>query len=130
MDPVFYSPILAVVLLLVLASGIWVAVSLLVVALVGMVLFGNAPTELVMPSTIWSSVSGWTLTALPLFVWMGEILFRTRLADDLFNGLAPWTRGCRAGSCTSTSSAAASSRRSRDRPPRPRPPSARCRCRN
>jgi tripartite ATP-independent transporter DctM subunit len=90
-DPILYSPILAAVLLLVLASGIWVAVSLLVVALVGMALFGGAPTDLVMPSTLWSSVSGWTLTALPLFVWMGEILFRTRLAGDLFNGLAPWT---------------------------------------
>ncbi len=91
MDPVLYSPILAAVLLVMLASGLWVALSLLVVALVGMALFGNAPTELVMPSTIWGAVSGWTLTALPLFVWMGEILFRTRLANDLFNGLAPWT---------------------------------------
>jgi C4-dicarboxylate transporter DctM subunit len=91
MDPVLYSPVLAVVLLLMLGSGLWVAASLLVVALVGMVLFGNAPTDLVMPSTLWGSVSGWTLTALPLFVWMGEILFRTRLAGDLFNGLAPWT---------------------------------------
>ncbi len=90
-DPVLYSPLLAAVLLLVLASGLWVAASLLAVALVGMVLFGNAPTELVMPSALWGSVSGWTLTALPLFVWMGEILFRTRLAGDLFNGLAPWT---------------------------------------
>jgi C4-dicarboxylate transporter, DctM subunit len=91
MDPLLYSPILAAVLLLVLVSGVWVAVSLLVVALVGMVLFGNAPTDLVMPATIWGAVSGWTLTALPLFVWMGEILFRTKLAGDLFNGLAPWT---------------------------------------
>ena len=95
-DPVLYSPILGAVLLLVLASGLWVAVSLLVVALVGMVLFGGAPTELVMPSSIWGSVSGWTLTALPLFVWMGEILFRTRLAGDLFNGLAPWSTGASA----------------------------------
>lgn len=90
-DTVLYSPILAVVLLAMLASGLWVAVSLLVVALVGMAVFGNAPIDLVMPSTLWGAVSGWTLTALPLFVWMGEILFRTRLASDLFNGLAPWT---------------------------------------
>jgi tripartite ATP-independent transporter DctM subunit len=90
-DPVLYSPILAAVLLLVLASGVWVAASLLAVALVGMALFGGAPIDLVMPSSLWGSVSGWTLTALPLFVWMGEILFRTRLAGDLFNGLAPWT---------------------------------------
>src|SRR5215204_7235151 len=91
MDPLLYSPILAAALLLLLASGLWVAVSLLAVALLGMLLFADAPIELVMPSTIWGSVSSWTLTALPLFVWMGEILFRTKLADDLFNGLAPWT---------------------------------------
>jgi len=91
MDPLLYSPILAVVLLLLLASGLWVAVSLVVVALVGMLLFADAPIDLVMPTTIWGAVSSWTLTALPLFVWMGEILFRTKLADDLFNGLAPWT---------------------------------------
>src|SRR3989304_6204603 len=90
MDPLLYSPILALTLLL-LASGLWVAVSLVVVALVGMLLFADAPIDLVMPSTMWGAVSSWTLTALPLFVWMGEILFRTKLADDLFNGLAPWT---------------------------------------
>ena len=91
MDPLLYSPILALALILLLASGLWVAVSLIGVALLGMLLFADAPIELVMPSSIWGAVSSWTLTALPLFVWMGEILFRTKLADDLFNGLAPWT---------------------------------------
>src|ERR671921_2755012 len=91
MDPLLYSPLLAVALLLLLASGVWVAASLIGVALLGMLLFADAPIELVMPSSIWGAVSSWTLTALPLFVWMGEILFRTKLADDLFNGLAPWT---------------------------------------
>ena len=91
MDPLLYSPVLALALLLLLASGLWVAVSLLGVALIGMLLFADAPIDLVMPSTIWGAVSGWTLTALPLFIWMGEILYRTRLADDLFRGLALWT---------------------------------------
>jgi len=54
-------------------------------------MFADAPIELVMPSAMWGSVSGWTLTALPLFIWMGEILFRTKLSGDLFRGLAPWT---------------------------------------
>ena len=43
-----------------------------------------------MAVTIWGTASSWTLTALPLFVWMGEILFRTRLSEDMFKGLAPW----------------------------------------
>ena len=90
MDPLLYSPVLLVALLLLLASGVWIALSLIGVALLGILLFADAPIDLVMPSSMWSSVSNWTLTALPLFIWMGEILFRTRLADDLFNGLAPW----------------------------------------
>lgn len=90
MDPVVFSPLLAVALLFFLASGIWVALSLVGVAFLGMVLFSSAPIGAVMPTTIWSSLSNWTLTALPVFIWMGEILFRTRLASDLFHGLAPW----------------------------------------
>jgi tripartite ATP-independent transporter DctM subunit len=90
MDPIIYSPVLVVALLLFLASGIWVALSLVGVAFLGMMMFSNAPIEAVMPTTIWSSLSSWTLTALPLFIWMGEILFRTRLSSDLFHGLSPW----------------------------------------
>ncbi len=89
MDAIYYSPILIVALLALLGSGVWIAISLIGVAMIAMVLV-EAPIDLVMPSSIWSSVSSWSLTALPLFIWMGEILFRTRLADDLFHGLAPW----------------------------------------
>src|SRR5690606_18370202 len=90
MDPVIYSPILALALFLFLGTGVWVALSLIGVAYVAMLMFSNAPISAVMPTTIWSSLSTWTLTALPLFIWMGEILFRTRLSSDLFQGLAPW----------------------------------------
>lgn len=89
MDAIFYSPILIVALLGLLASGVWIAITLAGVAMIAMLLV-EAPIDLVMPSSIWSAVSSWSLTALPLFIWMGEILFRTRLADDLFHGLAPW----------------------------------------
>jgi len=91
MDAVYFSPILIVALLALLASGIWIAIALAGVAIIAMLLV-EAPIDLVMPSSIWSSVSSWSLTALPLFIWMGEILFRTRLADDLFHGLAPWVQ--------------------------------------
>jgi TRAP-type mannitol/chloroaromatic compound transport system permease large subunit len=78
------------VLLLLLGSGVWVALALLGVALVGMEMFTNRPAGDAMITTIWTSSSSWTLTALPLFIWMGEILFRTRLSEDMFRGLAPW----------------------------------------
>ncbi|MDH5557640.1 MAG: TRAP transporter large permease subunit, partial [Alphaproteobacteria bacterium] len=78
------------VLFLLLGSGVWVALALLGVALVGMEMFTSRPAGDAMITTIWTSSSSWTLTALPLFIWMGEILFRTRLSEDMFRGLAPW----------------------------------------
>ncbi|MFZ0487818.1 MAG: TRAP transporter large permease subunit [Arenicellales bacterium] len=79
-------------LFILLGSGIWVAVSLLGVAAVGMMMFTDRPVGDAMATTIWGASSSWTLTALPLFIWMGEILFRTRLSEDLFRGLAPLMR--------------------------------------
>ncbi len=78
------------VLFLLLGTGVWVGLALMGVAWVGMELFTSRPVGDVMLTTIWTSSSSWTLTALPLFIWMGEILFRTRLSEDMFKGLAPW----------------------------------------
>ncbi|MDX9859794.1 MAG: TRAP transporter large permease subunit [Rhodospirillales bacterium] len=90
MEQVGLSIALVVALFALLGSGVWVAVSLLVVALIGMVLFTSAPTGLVLATTTWGSSNSWALAALPLFIWMGEILFRSRLSEDMFAGLAPW----------------------------------------
>ncbi len=78
------------VLLFFLGSGIWVALSMIGVSAIGMMLFTSRPVGDAMATTIWGTSSSWTLTALPLFVWMGEILFRTRLSENLFKGLSPW----------------------------------------
>ncbi|HNT38630.1 MAG TPA: TRAP transporter large permease subunit [Rubrivivax sp.] len=80
-------------LFLILASGVWIGLTLTGVAWIGMQLFSSRPAGDAMAVTIWGSASSWTLTALPLFVWMGEILFRTRLSQDMFRGLAPWMQG-------------------------------------
>jgi tripartite ATP-independent transporter DctM subunit len=78
------------VLFLLLGTGIWVGLALMGVAYVGMELFTARPAGDAMLTTIWSASSSWTLTALPLFIWMGEILYRTRLSEDMFKGLSPW----------------------------------------
>ena len=78
------------VLLFFLGSGIWVALSMIGVSAIGMMLFTSRPVGDALATTIWGTSSSWTLTALPLFVWMGEILFRTRLSENLFKGLSPW----------------------------------------
>ena len=82
--------VLVAALFLILASGVWIGLTLMGVAWIGMQLFSSRPAGDAMAVTIWGSSSSWTLTALPLFVWMGEILFRTRLSQDMFRGLAPW----------------------------------------
>ena len=89
--PEIYLTIFFISLLLfLLGSGIWVALSMIAVSAVGMLLFTTRPVGDAMATTIWGTSSSWTLTALPLFVWMGEILFRTKLSENLFKGLSPW----------------------------------------
>jgi tripartite ATP-independent transporter DctM subunit len=91
MDQIELAVFLIVLLFGFLALGLWVAMSLFGIALVAMIFFSSAPAGKVLATTMWGNVTSWTLTALPLFIWMGEILFRTRLAEDMFRGLAPWT---------------------------------------
>lgn len=81
--------ILGLAMILLLASGLWVALTLIAVSILGLVLSGNEQIGLLFGTATWGASTGWSLTALPLFIWMGEILFRTRLSEDLFKGLAP-----------------------------------------
>ena len=90
MSEIFLTIFFISVLLFFLGSGIWVALSMIGVSAIGMMLFTSRPVGDAMATTIWGTSSSWTLTALPLFVWMGEILFRTKLSENLFKGLSPW----------------------------------------
>ncbi|HJO75587.1 MAG TPA: TRAP transporter large permease subunit [Rhodospirillales bacterium] len=93
MDPVYLTLLLVFVLFALLGSGLWVALSLLAAGMVGMVFFTDAPVGSVLATTVWGASNSWALAALPLFIWMGEILFRSRLSEDMFTGLAPWMNG-------------------------------------
>ena len=90
MTEIFLTKFFISVLLFLLGSGVWVAISMIGVSTIGMMLFTSRPVGDAMATTIWGTSSSWTLTALPLFVWMGEILFRTKLSENLFSGLSPW----------------------------------------
>jgi tripartite ATP-independent transporter DctM subunit len=93
MNDLVITAALLIALLLILGSGVWVGLTLTGVAWIAVTLFSSRPAGDAMAVTVWGSSSSWTLTALPLFVWMGEILFRTRLSNDMFKGLAPWVQG-------------------------------------
>lgn len=92
MNELYLTVFLLVVLIALLSSGLWVALSLLSVGMIGMYLFTDAPVGQIMATTLWGSSNSWALASLPLFIWMGEILFRSRMSEDLFTGLAPWLK--------------------------------------
>ena len=77
-------------LVVILASGVWIAVALGLIGFVAMLLTTTVPIGAVLATTVWSASASWALAALPLFIWMGEILFHSRLSEDLFSGLTPW----------------------------------------
>jgi len=81
--------VLVALLFLLLALGVYVGLALLLVGTAGLALFTTAPPGPNVATALWTSTSSWSLAALPLFVWMGEILYRSRLAQELFQGLAP-----------------------------------------
>lgn len=90
MSDLMQAGVLMALLFLLLGLGVWVALALLGCGLIGLMLFTSAPPGVLFATTAWSSTASWALTALPLFIWMGEILYRTRLAEDMFSGLGPW----------------------------------------
>lgn len=90
MDQVVIGVILLASLFVLLGLGVWIAAALLGVGWIAMVLLGNAPVGKVLATTLWGAGASWSLAALPLFIWMGEILFRTRLSEMMFRGLSPW----------------------------------------
>jgi tripartite ATP-independent transporter DctM subunit len=90
MDFVVISIVLVASMLLLLAIGVWVSLALIGVGIIGLMLIDNGQIGLLFGTTTWGASTNWTLTALPMFIWMGEVLFRTRLASDLFEGLTPW----------------------------------------
>ena len=82
--------VLMLLLLVLLAGGLWIAMAMSIVAWAGLQFFTSSPPEVNLFQSYWGSSASWTLAALPLFVWMGEILFRTRLSEEMFEGLSPW----------------------------------------
>lgn len=90
MPEITLTVVLLLLLFFLLASGVWVAFSLMAVAIAALAMFSEAPIGEVMATTVWGASNGWALAALPLFIWMGEILFRSRLSEDMFTGLSPW----------------------------------------
>ena len=90
MSPLESASVLLVILLVLLTGGVWIGIALAAVAWVGLHFFTSTPPDVNLFQAFWGSSASWTLAALPLFVWMGEILYRTKLSEEMFEGLSPW----------------------------------------
>ena len=90
MSTIAVGALLFGLLLLLLAGGLWIAMAMSIAAWAGLQFFTTSPPEVNLFQSFWGSSASWTIAALPLFVWMGEILFRTRLSEEMFEGLSPW----------------------------------------
>ncbi|SHE81249.1 TRAP transporter, DctM subunit [Marinomonas polaris DSM 16579] len=93
MDMMWISILLAFAMLALLSLGVWVSFTLIAIGGLGLILSENYQVDLLFATSSWGASTAWSLTALPLFIWMGEVLFRTRLSEDLFKGLSPWLGG-------------------------------------
>src|SRR3954463_5257572 len=84
------SLLLMLLLFAVLGSGVWIALALSICGYAAIVVTMSTPAGQVLSTSMWAASDSWDLTALPMFIWMGEILYRTKLSEDMFEGLAPW----------------------------------------
>lgn len=89
MDPIVTITILLALMFVLLAAGVWIAPVLMAVAAVAIDVIAGRPAGASIATTAWSSSSSWMLTALPMFIWMGDILFHSKLSEDMFKGLSP-----------------------------------------
>ena len=90
MTVVELSLVLMLLLFAILGSGVWIALALAACGFVAILTKMSTPAGQVLATSMWAASNSWDLTALPMFIWMGEILYRTKLSEDMFAGLAPW----------------------------------------
>lgn len=90
METLLVGLLLLVIMMILLAGGVWIAMTLAICGWVGQAFFVNTQPGKNLFSAFWESNASWELAALPLFIWMGEILFRTKLSEEMFEGLSPW----------------------------------------
>ena len=87
------GPVSAVILgllILFLGGSIWIGIALFIVGMGGFFVFTDVSYGSLLANIAWNNTSGSAMMALPFFVWMGEILFRSKISENLFRGLSPW----------------------------------------
>ena len=81
---------LMVLMTVTLCLGIWIGPALIAIAIALLEGFTTRPTVRLIAQWTYNVLTTSDVVSLPLFVLMGEVLFRTRLSQSLFAGIAPW----------------------------------------
>jgi len=87
------SAVLLGLLVLFLGGSIWIGIALFIVGMGGFFVFTDVSFGSLLANIAWNNTSGSAMMALPFFIWMGEILFRSKISENLFRGLSPWMDG-------------------------------------
>ena len=90
MDLASVSLTLCALLVLFMGGTVWIGISLFLVGIGGFLLFTSLPYGSILATGVWNNTNGSAMMALPMFIWMGEILFRSKISQNLFSGLTPW----------------------------------------
>lgn len=84
-------------LFVLLGTGAWVSLSLMGVGIGSLTLFRSIPVDKLLAQSVWNGLSSSELVALPLFILMAELLYRSRFTNNLFASLEPWVRNLPGG---------------------------------
>ncbi len=77
-------------LILFMGGSIWIGIALFLVGIGGFFFFSDVSFGSILANIAWNNTNGSAMMALPFFIWMGEILFRSKISENLFRGLSPW----------------------------------------
>jgi tripartite ATP-independent transporter DctM subunit len=98
-DPLLLSVVLVGVMFALLLSSMWIGMALMMTGFIGMLLYEhNLPPVIslmqktgdLLAGSLYDSLNSWSLAALPLFILMGEILYRSSISTRILEGLRPW----------------------------------------
>lgn len=82
--------VLLIILFALIGSSLWIFLSLGLTGLLGLMLFTDYPPGELVAQVAFSANQSFVMTCLPLFIFMGELLFSSGASEDLYSGIGPW----------------------------------------
>ncbi|MBZ8119370.1 TRAP transporter large permease [Roseovarius sp. LXJ103] len=90
MDPLILGALVAIATILVLFSGVSVALGLLIVSAGFLIIFDGMRSLELMPEILFGKLDNFALLSIPMFIIMGASIASTRAGADLYEALERW----------------------------------------